>query len=167
MRQPIAEHMVASRRTAAHCTTIVEVDIGRVAARRAELKEQMARRGVPLTYLAFVARATVEALQRHPILNASLDGDEIVYHDQVNLGIAVALDEGLIVPVIRQAQRLSLEGLAAAIADLAERARAGRLEPDDVHGGTFTITNPGSSARCWRRRSSTSRRWGSSTSRRS
>ena len=103
----------------------------------------MARRGVPLTYLAFVARATVDALQRHPILNARLDGDEIVYHDQVNLGIAVALDKGLIVPVIRQAERLSLEGLAAEIADLAQRARSGQLEPDDVHGGTFTITNPG------------------------
>ena len=103
----------------------------------------MRRRGVNLTYLAFVARATVEALEEHPRLNASVDGDEIVYYDDVNLGIAVALEDGLIVPVIRQAQRLSLEGLAAAIADLAERARAKRLEPDDVHGGTFTITNPG------------------------
>ncbi len=96
-----------------------------------------------LTYLAFVARATVEALERHPILNASIDGEEIVYHDDVNLGIAVALEKGLIVPVIRQAQRLSLEGMAAAIADVAERARDERLVPDDVHGGTFTITNPG------------------------
>ena len=143
MRKSIAEHMVTSRRTAAHCTTIVEVDLSAVTARRQELKEQMARRGVPLTYLAFVARATVDALQRYPILNARLDGDEIVYHDQVNLGIAVALDQGLIVPVIRQAERLSLEGLAAGIADLAQRARSGQLEPDDVHGGTFTITNPG------------------------
>jgi 2-oxoglutarate dehydrogenase dihydrolipoamide succinyltransferase (E2 component) len=143
MRKSISEHMVTSRRTAAHCTTIVEVDLSAVTARRQELKEQMARRGVPLTYLAFVARATVDALQRYPILNARLDGDEIVYHDQVNLGIAVALDKGLIVPVIRQAERLSLEGLAAGIADLAQRARSGQLEPDDVHGGTFTITNPG------------------------
>jgi 2-oxoglutarate dehydrogenase E2 component (dihydrolipoamide succinyltransferase) len=98
---------------------------------------------VRLTYLAFVARATVAALQEHPVLNASIDGEEIVYHDEVNLGIAVALDRGLIVPVIRRAQRLSLEGLAAAISDLAERARAGDLHPDEVHGGTFTITNPG------------------------
>ena len=143
MRQQIARHMVESRRTAAHCTTIVEVDLSRVAARRAELREPMARRGVKLTYLAFVAVAAVEALERHPRLNASVAGDEIVYHDDVNLGIAVALDDGLIVPVIRQAQRLSLEGMAAAIADVAERARAKRLEPDDVHGGTFTITNPG------------------------
>jgi 2-oxoglutarate dehydrogenase dihydrolipoamide succinyltransferase (E2 component) len=143
MRQAIARHMVGSRRTAAHCTTIVEADFSRVAARRGELREQMRRRGVNLTYLAFVARATVEALEEHPRLNASVDGDEIVYYDDVNLGIAVALADGLIVPVIRQAQRLSLEGMAAAIADLAERARAKRLEPDEVHGGTFTITNPG------------------------
>jgi pyruvate dehydrogenase E2 component (dihydrolipoamide acetyltransferase) len=143
MRKAIAEHMVTSRRTAAHCTTIVEADLSKVAARRQELKEPMSRRGVPLTYLAFVARATVDALQRYPILNARIDGEEIVYQDQINLGIAVALDDGLIVPVIRQAERLSLEGLAAAIANAAQRARTGQLEPDDVHGGTFTITNPG------------------------
>jgi len=143
MRQAIARHMVDSRHTAAHCTTIIEVDMSRVAARRAELKEAMARRGVPLTYLAFVAEATVAALARFPILNASVDGDQIVYHDDVNLGIAVALDQGLIVPVIPKAQRLSIEGLAAAIGDVAKRAREKQLEPDDVHGGTFTITNPG------------------------
>ena len=143
MRQAIARHMTESRRTAAHCTTIVEADFSRVAARRRELREAMRRRGVNLTYLAFVARATVEALQEYPRLNASVDGTDIVYHDDVNLGIAVALDAGLVVPVIRRAQRLSLEGMAAAIADVAERARAGRLEPDELHGGTFTITNPG------------------------
>jgi 2-oxoglutarate dehydrogenase dihydrolipoamide succinyltransferase (E2 component) len=143
MRQAIARHMTESRRTAAHCTTIVEADFARVAARRAELRGAMRRRGVSLTYLAFVAQATVEALQEHPRLNASVDGTDVVYHDDVNLGIAVALDDGLIVPVIRQAQRLSLEGMAAAITDVAERARSGKLEPDEVHGGTFTITNPG------------------------
>jgi 2-oxoglutarate dehydrogenase E2 component (dihydrolipoamide succinyltransferase) len=143
MRAAIAKHMLESRRTAAHCTTIVEVDMSRVAAKRAELKETMARRGVRLTYLAFVARATVEALVHHPILNASIEGDEIVYHDDVNLGIAVALDDGLIVPVIPRAQRLSTEGMAVAISELADRAREKRLEPDEVHGGTFTITNPG------------------------
>ncbi len=143
MRQAIARHMVDSRRTSAHCTTIVEVDMSRVAARRGSLKETMARRGVKLTYLAFVAQATVEALAHHPVLNASVEGEEIVYHDDVNLGIAVALDEGLIVPVIPKAQRLSLEGMAAAIADVAERARSKRLTPDEVQGGTFTITNPG------------------------
>ena len=143
MRAQIARHMLESRRGAAHCTTIVEVDFSRVARRRRELREAMAHRGVNLTYLAFVARTTVAALERHPILNASIDGEEIVYHDDVNLGIAVALESGLIVPVIRQAQRLSLEGLAAAIGDLATRAREKRLHPDEVQGGTFTITNPG------------------------
>ena len=103
----------------------------------------MKRRGVPLTYLAFVAQATVEALQEFPVLNSSVEGDELVLHDDVNLGIAVALDSGLIVPVIPKAQRLSLEGMAAAIADVASRAREKQLQPDDVHGGTFTITNPG------------------------
>jgi 2-oxoglutarate dehydrogenase E2 component (dihydrolipoamide succinyltransferase) len=143
MRQAIARHMTESRRTAAHCTTIVEADFVRVAARRAEQRDAMRRRGVNLTYLAFVALATVEALQRHPRLNASIRGDEVVYHEDVNLGIAVALEDGLIVPVIRQAQRLSLEGMAAAIADVATRARERKLEPDEVNGGTFTITNPG------------------------
>jgi pyruvate/2-oxoglutarate dehydrogenase complex dihydrolipoamide acyltransferase (E2) component len=143
MRKQIARHMVESRHTAAHCTTVVEVDFGRLAARREELRPQMAGRGVKLTYLAFVARATVAALERHPILNASVEGEEIVHHEDVNLGIAVALEDGLIVPVIRQAQRLSLEGMAAAIGDLATRAREKRLQPDEVGGGTFTITNPG------------------------
>jgi pyruvate/2-oxoglutarate dehydrogenase complex dihydrolipoamide acyltransferase (E2) component len=143
MRRRIAEHMLESRRTSAHCTTIVEVDLHWVVATRRELKEGMGRRGVPLTYLAFVASATVAELDRHPILNASIDGDELVYHYDVNLGIAVALDSGLIVPVIRRAQRLSLEGMAGEIARLAQAARNGELDPDDVAGGTFTITNPG------------------------
>jgi 2-oxoglutarate dehydrogenase complex dihydrolipoamide succinyltransferase (E2) component len=143
MRKLIATHMTESRRTAAHCTTVVEVDLSRVVAVRRELREGMKRRGVPLTYLAFVASAAVGALDRHPILNTSIDGEELVYHDDVNLGIAVALEQGLIVPVIRRAQRLSLEGLAGEIGSLAERARNGGLEPDDVAGGTFTITNPG------------------------
>jgi pyruvate/2-oxoglutarate dehydrogenase complex dihydrolipoamide acyltransferase (E2) component len=90
-----------------------------------------------------VANAAVAELNRHPILNASIEGEELVYHDDVNLGIAVALDEGLIVPVIRRAQRLSMEGVANEISDLARRARDGGLAPDDVAGGTFTITNPG------------------------
>ena len=143
MRRLIAAHMTDSRRTAAHCTTVVEVDLGRVVAARGELKEAMKRRGIPLTYLAFVATAAVAELGRHPILNASVEGEELVYHDDVNLGIAVALEEGLIVPVIRRAQRLSLEGLAGEISELAKRARDGGLAPDDVAGGTFTITNPG------------------------
>ena len=143
MRRQIARNMVESRRTSAHCTTIVEVDFSRVAERRRVMRDAMERRGVKLTYLAFVARAAVSALQEQPLLNASIEGEEIVYHDDVNLGIAVALDDGLIVPVIRHAQRLSLEGLAAEIAELAGRAREKALRPDDVQGGTFTITNPG------------------------
>ena len=143
MRAQIARHMLESRRGSAHCTTIVEVDFSQVVRRRRELREAMDRRGVHLTHLAFVAREAVVALQRHPVLNASIDGEEIVYHEQINLGIAVALEDGLIVPVIRGAERLSLEGLAAAIGDLATRAREKRLHPDEVQGGTFTITNPG------------------------
>ena len=143
MRSLIARHMTESRRTSAHCTTVVEVDLSRVVAARREQREGMKRRGVPLTYLAFVASATVTELERHPILNASIDGEEVVYHDDINLGIAVALEQGLIVPVIRRAQRLSLEGLAGEIGALAQRAREGALAPDDVAGGTFTITNPG------------------------
>jgi pyruvate/2-oxoglutarate dehydrogenase complex dihydrolipoamide acyltransferase (E2) component len=143
MRKQIAKHMVESRHTAAHCTTVVDVDFAGLAAAREELRPKMAGRGVKLTYLAFVAHATVAALERHPILNASIEGEEIVHHEDVNLGIAVALEDGLIVPVIRQAQRLSLEGMAAAIGDLAARAHERRLQPDEVQGGTFTITNPG------------------------
>ena len=143
MRRAIGEHMLRSRHTAAHVTTFAEVDMSRVVARRAALKQQFADRGVPLTYLAFVARATVAALQEHRVLNASLDGEDLVYHDDVNLGIAVALEDGLIVPVIAKAQRLSLEGIAAAVGDLSKQARSKELSPDDVRGGTFTITNPG------------------------
>jgi 2-oxoglutarate dehydrogenase E2 component (dihydrolipoamide succinyltransferase) len=143
MRKQIAAHMVESRHTAAHCTTVVEVDFGSVAARRDELRPRMKERGVSLTYLAFVACEAVAALERHPILNASVEGEEIVFHEDVDLGIAVALEDGLIVPVIRRAQRLSLEGMATAIGDLAARAREKRLQPDDVQGGTFTITSPG------------------------
>jgi 2-oxoglutarate dehydrogenase complex dihydrolipoamide succinyltransferase (E2) component len=143
MRRQIAEHMVRSRRTAAHVTTFAEVDMSRVVARRASLKEAFAARGVPLTYLAFVSRATVSALQEQPALNASIDGDDLIHHDDVNLGIAVALEQGLIVPVIHKAQRLSLEGVAAAVADVSDRARSKQLDPEDVQGGTFTITNPG------------------------
>ena len=143
MRSAIARHMLDSRRSAAHCTTVVEADFGAVVVRRSELKGELAERGVPLTYLAFVATAAVAALAEFPILNASVEGEEIVHHDDVNLGIAVALEEGLIVPVIRRAQHLSLEGMAAAIDRLAGAARRGELSPDDVTGGTFTITNPG------------------------
>jgi 2-oxoglutarate dehydrogenase E2 component (dihydrolipoamide succinyltransferase) len=139
MRTAIARHMLASRRTSAHCTTMIEADFSTVAAARRELSG----RPVPPTQLAFVAAATVAALRRHPVLNASIEGDDLVLHEDVNLGIAVALEDGLVVPVIRRAQTLSVEGLAEEIAAVAERARERRLRPDDTHGGTFTITNPG------------------------
>jgi pyruvate/2-oxoglutarate dehydrogenase complex dihydrolipoamide acyltransferase (E2) component len=133
MRKRIAEHMVRSLQTAAHCTTIVEADMSRIEAVRA-------RR----SYLPFVARATIAALREHPSLNATLEGDMLTVHEEVHLGIAVSLGEqGLIVPVIRNAHELSHEGLASRIKDLAERARAKRLSPEEVGGGTFTITNPG------------------------
>ena len=146
LRRQIAAHMVRSRRTSAHVHTLFDVDLSEVARLRAEHREAWAAAGVRLTYLAFVARATAAALAEEPLLNAALsdDGERIVYRRDVNLGIAVALDEGLIVPVIRQADRESLAGLGRAIGDVAARARAGELTPDDVAGGTFTITNPGS-----------------------
>ncbi len=135
MRQAIAEHMVRSLHTAAHCTSIMEVDMSAVEAARARLG---------LTSLAFVARATIDALQAHPQLNATLQDGVLTRHADVNLGIAVSLDEeGLIVPVIVRAQELSVLGLAARMRELAARARAKTLTPDDVAGGTFTITNPG------------------------
>jgi pyruvate/2-oxoglutarate dehydrogenase complex dihydrolipoamide acyltransferase (E2) component len=136
MRQSIGRAMVESLQTAATCTTIVEADVSRVDA---------ARRKLGVSFLPVIARATVETLREFPMLNATLDGEAYTrYDDAVHLGIAVALgDEGLIVPVIHDAQELSVEGLATRIKDLATRARAGQLEPDEVRGGTFTITNPG------------------------
>jgi pyruvate/2-oxoglutarate dehydrogenase complex dihydrolipoamide acyltransferase (E2) component len=133
MRRKIGEHMRRSLDTAAHCTTIVEADMSAVETARGRL-----------SYLPFVARATIAALREFPVLNATWEGDRLVMHDEVNLGIAVSLGEdGLIVPVVRNAHELSHEGLASRIGDLAERARAKRLAPDEVQGGTFTITNPG------------------------
>jgi len=135
MRRQIGEHMKRSLETAATCTTWIEVDMSRVERARAKL-------GV--TALAFVARATIEALREHPALNAWLEGERYTAHSSVNLGIAVSLgDDGLIVPVVHDAHELSAEGLAARIKDLARRARSRELTPDEVRGGTFTITNPG------------------------
>ncbi|MQA92747.1 MAG: 2-oxo acid dehydrogenase subunit E2, partial [Gemmatimonas sp.] len=144
MRQAVARHMLESRRTSAHVTTVVEVDLHRVVARRQELKQQYADDGISLTYLAFIARAVCDCLKEFPVLNASINGSDLVLHDSVHLGVAVALEpDGLIVPVIRNADRLNLGGMAEAIADVASRARSNRLTPDDVSGGTFTLTNPG------------------------
>jgi len=143
MRKKIAEHMVASRRTSAHVHSVFEVNFGRVGKIREAKKAEYERSGAKLTYLSFIMKAAVDALRAVPIVNASVDGESVVYHKDVNIGIAVALDWGLIVPVVKRADERNLLGLSRAIADLAARARAKQLKPDEVTGGTFTITNPG------------------------
>jgi pyruvate dehydrogenase E2 component (dihydrolipoamide acetyltransferase) len=143
MRKRIAEHMVLSRHTSAHVHSVFEVNFTRIAQAREAKKAEFERAGARLTYLSFIIKAAVDALRAMPIVNASLDGDNIVYHNDVNIGIAVALDWGLIVPVVRHADELNLLGLSRSVADLAARARGKQLKPDDVAGGTFTITNPG------------------------
>ena len=143
VRKKIAEHMVMSRRTSAHVHSVFHVDFSAVERLRQLKKREYEQAGSRLTYMAFIATVVAGALRRHPILNASLDGDQVVYKANVNLGVAVALDTGLIVPVVKDADQLNLLGLSRAIADLAERARSKRLNPEEVHGGTFTITNPG------------------------
>lgn len=144
MRKAIAEHMVLSRRTSAHVSTVFEVDMTPVVqlreARKAEFEK---REGIPLTYTPFFAKALIDAVREFPILNSSVAGENIVYKKPVNLGIAVALETGLIVPVVKNAHLKSFTGLALAIQDLAERARTKRLKPDDVQGGTISMTNPG------------------------
>ena len=143
MRKKIAEHMVHSQRTAAHVHSVFEVDFSHVDRLRQAKKADYERYGIKLTFLSFIARAVVEALQQAPILNASHKGETVVYSRDVNLGIAVALDWGLIVPVIHRAQDRDLRELSRGIVDLATRARAKQLTNEEVHGGTFTITNPG------------------------
>jgi pyruvate dehydrogenase E2 component (dihydrolipoamide acetyltransferase) len=146
MRRGIAEHMRRSLDTAAHVTSAIEVDMSKVVAIREKLKkEYQASYGVNPTYLAFVARAAVDTLREFPWINGELRGDKIVTRNYVNLGFAVELADGkgLIVPVVRNAETLNLLGMAKAIADVAGRARNKQLLPDDVQGGTFTITNPG------------------------
>jgi 2-oxoglutarate dehydrogenase E2 component (dihydrolipoamide succinyltransferase) len=145
LRGIIAERMMESLHGMAQLTTVVEVDMSKVADVRAKAKESfLAREGAKLTYLPFFTTAVAEALTVHASLNASLDGDSIVYHGAVNLGIAVDTEKGLIVPAIKGADSLSLGDHARAIADLGERARSNRLTPDDLTGGTFTVTNTGS-----------------------
>jgi len=144
MRKAIAEHMVMSKRTSAHVTTIHKVDMTRVEKmRQAHKADFQARYGLSLTYLPFITRATVEGLRAYPLLNASIDGANIVYHNEINIGIAVALENGLIVPVIRGADEKNVLGLQRAIADLAARARSRQLKPDEVKDGTFSITSFG------------------------
>jgi pyruvate dehydrogenase E2 component (dihydrolipoamide acetyltransferase) len=143
MRKRIAEHMVVSRRTSAHVHSVFEVNFSRIAKIREAKKAEFERAGVKVTYLSFIIKAVVDALRAVPIVNASVDGDTIVYHKEINIGIAVALDWGLIVPVTKHADEKNLVGISRAVADLASRARNKQLKPDEVTGGTFTITNPG------------------------
>jgi len=145
MRVKIAEHMVMSKRTSAHVTTVHKVDMTKVARLRDRHKADFqARHGFGLTFLPFVTRAAVDALNEFPLLNASMEGTNILYHNEINIGIAVALENGLIVPVIRNADEKNVTGLQRSIVDLSTRARSRQLKPDEVQGGTFSITNFGS-----------------------
>ena len=144
MRSIIAKRMIESKHTSAHVHTVFKVDMTRIVKiRERERAKFEARNGVKLTYMPFIARAVIAGIKQMPIINSSVEGDGIRYHKNVNIGIAVALDWGLIVPVVKQAEERSFVGLQRAINDLAERARAKKLQPDEVAGGTFTITNPG------------------------
>ncbi|HKG21886.1 MAG TPA: dihydrolipoamide acetyltransferase family protein [Blastocatellia bacterium] len=143
MRRRIAERMVESRRTSAHVTSFIEVDFTNTAKLREKLKGEYLNQGVKLTFLPFIIKAVIEGIRKFPIVNSSVWGDQIVYKKDMNIGVAVALDWGLIVPVVRRADEKSLLGLARAVNDLGERARNKQLKPDEVQGGTFTITNPG------------------------
>ena len=144
MRKKIAEHMILSKRTSAHVHGVFEVDVTRIVKLREKMKNKFEQAtGSKLTFTPFFARAAVHGLRKWPIVNASVEGDNIRYHSSINLGIAVALDWGLIVPVVKNAEERSFVGLQRAISDLGERARSKKLKPDEVQGGTFTITNPG------------------------
>jgi 2-oxoglutarate dehydrogenase E2 component (dihydrolipoamide succinyltransferase) len=143
IRKLTADHMIMSRRVSAHVNSMIEVDYTRVAQVRAKKKAEYTERGVNLTFLAFIAKAVADNLRKHPVMNAAVTGESTIFRRDINLGIAVALDWGLIVPVVKRADELSLMGLARAINDLADRARNKRLSPDEVQKGTFTITNPG------------------------
>jgi 2-oxoglutarate dehydrogenase E2 component (dihydrolipoamide succinyltransferase) len=145
MRTKIAEHMLMSKRTSAHVTTVHKTDMTKIAKMRERHKGEFQQRyGYSLTYLPFVIAAAVEAIRAYPIVNASIEGNNIIYHNEINVGIAVALENGLIVPVIRNADEKNVTGLQRSIVDLSTRARSRQLKPDEVQGGTFSITNFGS-----------------------
>ena len=144
MRALISEHMVASRHTSAHVTSFIEIDFTRVARIRAKKRAEFeAATGQKLTYMPFIIKAVTQGLQAFPVMNSSVAGTNVIYRKQINIGVAVALDWGLIVPVIKRADDLSLSGITRALNDVATRARAKKLSPEEVQGGTFTITNPG------------------------
>ncbi len=143
IRRKIAEHMVLSRQTSAHVHTVFHVNFSPIDALRLSNKARYEAGGAKLTVMAFLVHVVARALTRHPVVNAAFDGANVVYKQDINIGIAVSLESGLIVPVIKHAQQKTLKGLCLAIADVAERARTKQLKTEDVHGGTFTITNPG------------------------
>ena len=143
MRRKIAQHMVQSKQTSAHVYTVFEVDFTNVDRLRRQHKDAYAERGVKLTFMPFIVQAVIAGLREFPILNASMDESNTIYHREYNIGIAVALEWGLIVPVLKHADELNILGASRAINDLGERARTKKLSPEDVQGGTFTITNPG------------------------
>jgi 2-oxoglutarate dehydrogenase E2 component (dihydrolipoamide succinyltransferase) len=143
MRKKIAQHMIQSKQTSAHVTTVFEFDFSAIEKLRRQNKESYAERGVKLTYLPFIVQAVIAGLREFPIINASMDETNIIYHRDINIGIAVALDWGLIVPVVKNADEKNILGIARVVNDLGERARTKKLSPDEVQGGTFTITNPG------------------------
>jgi pyruvate dehydrogenase E2 component (dihydrolipoyllysine-residue acetyltransferase) len=143
MRKKIAQHMVLSKQTSAHVTTVFEVDFTAIDKLRRQYKDAYAERGTKLTFLPFIIQAVVARLREFPIINASMDEASVIYHRDLNIGIAVALDWGLIVPIVKNADEKNILGLSKTINDLGERARTKKLSPDDVQGGTFTITNPG------------------------
>jgi pyruvate dehydrogenase E2 component (dihydrolipoamide acetyltransferase) len=144
MRQKIAEHMVASKHVSAHVYSVDEIDMTKIAAIRAKAKEEFEKRyETKLTFMPFFVKAAVAGLRAHPTLNASLDGTNMVLHKEINIGMAVALDWGLIVPVIKNADEKNLLGIQRNLNDLAERARSKKLKPEEVQEGTFSITNPG------------------------
>jgi 2-oxoglutarate dehydrogenase E2 component (dihydrolipoamide succinyltransferase) len=144
MRALISEHMVASRHTSAHVTSFIEIDFTRIARIRAKKRAEFeAATGQKLTYMPFIIKAVTQGLREFPVMNSSVAGTNVIYRKQINIGIAVALDWGLIVPVMKHADDLSLSGITRALNDLAARARAKKLSPEEVQEGTFTITNPG------------------------
>ena len=144
MRAIIAQRMVESKRTSPHVHTVFKVDMTRIVKLREKEKNKYEQRnGVKLTYMPFITRAAIVALKKHPVVNAAIQGDAILYNKNINIGIAVALDWGLIVPVIKQTEEKNFLGIARAIVDVAERARGKKLAPDEISGGTFTLTNSG------------------------
>lgn len=144
VRKRIAEHMILSKQTSAHVTSVAEVDVTSIVNYRERVKKTYEQReGYPLTYTAFFIQAAAKALKEYPYLNASVDGDRIILKKSIHVGIAVGMENGLIVPVIRHVDQLNLHGIARNIADLAKRARNRQLKPDEVQGGTFSITNIG------------------------